>query len=192
VFWLKGYEATSMADLTKAMGIGSPSLYAAFGSKEALYVEAIRHYNENYEKLTWTRFFTAGSAREAVSFLLADSAAALTGCVVDVPRGCMVALSSVGGEGHKKLGNLVRAARAVALERLKARLNQAVAEGEIPSSVDVHALARFVQTVQSGMSILARDRADRAELEAVAEVAMQGWDARVLQRDRGSHHKRSG
>ena len=54
-----------------------------------------------------------------------------------------------------------------------------MAEGEIPSSVDLHALARFVQTVQAGMSILARDGAERAELEAVAEVAMLGWDARV-------------
>ena len=91
-----------------------------------------------------------------------DSAAALTGCVVDIPRGCMVALSSVGSEGHAELGELVRSARAVTLDRLKARLNQAVAEGEIPASADVHALARFVQTVQNGMSILARDGASRA------------------------------
>ncbi|MGE8942220.1 TetR/AcrR family transcriptional regulator [Leptospira interrogans] len=177
LFWLKGYEATSIADLTEAMGIGSPSLYAAFGSKEALYAEALRHYAEKYEGLVWAKFQSAETAREAVEFYLLDSAAALTGC--DIPHGCMVTLSSVGSEGHSELGELVRSERAVTLERLKARLSRGVAEGELPVSIDVHALARFVQTVQSGMSILARDGANRAELEAVAEVAMQGWDART-------------
>jgi AcrR family transcriptional regulator len=179
LFWSKGYEATSLADLTEAMGIGSTSLYAAFGSKEALYVEALRHYRESYEALVWARFFSAGTAREAVMSLLLDSAAALTGCPGDIPHGCMVTLSSVGSEGHSELGELVRSARAVTLDRLKARLGRAVAADEIPASVDVHALARFVQTVQNGMSILARDGASRAELEAVAQVAMLGWDART-------------
>lgn len=183
VFWLKGYQATSMSDLTQAMGIGAPSLYAAFGSKEALYAEALRHYGDSYEGLIWTKFFSAGTAREAVESFLMDSSASLTGTLCDIPRGCMVALSSVGSEGHSELGELVRSARAVALDRLKARLGQAVADGEIPASVDSHALARFVQTVQSGMSILARDGAGRAELEAVAQVAMLGWDARTLQKD---------
>ena len=111
--------------------------------------------------------------------LLMDSAAALTGCVADIPRGCMVTLSSVGSEGYVELGELVRAARTVTLDRLKLRLNQAISEGEIPVSTDVHALARFIQTVQNGMSILARDGATRSELEAVAELAMLGWDTRT-------------
>ncbi|MBR0646521.1 TetR/AcrR family transcriptional regulator [Roseomonas hellenica] len=179
LFWVKGYEATSIADLTEAMGIGAPSLYAAFGSKEALYVEALRHYRESNEGLVWAGFFAARTARDAVLSLLMDSAAALTGCVADNPLGCMVTLSSVGSEGHAELGALVRTARAVTLDRLETRLNRAIAEGEIPAATDVHGLARFVQTVQSGMSILARDGARRAELEAVAEVAMLGWDART-------------
>lgn len=176
LFWIKGFEATSIADLTQAMGIGAPSLYAAFGSKEALYAEALRHYRENNEALVWSGFFSAATAREAVRSLLMDSAAALTGCRADIPRGCMVALSSVGSEGHAELGDLVRRARAVTFDRLAARLNQAISDGEIPASTDVQALARFVQTVQNGMSILARDGASRAELEGVAEVAMLGWD----------------
>ncbi|WP_222371383.1 TetR/AcrR family transcriptional regulator [Rhizobium leguminosarum] len=179
LFWIKGFEATSIADLTEAMGIGSPSLYAAFGSKEALYAEALRHYRDNNEAFVWAGFFSAGTAREAAMSLLMDSAAALTGCVADIPRGCMVTLSSVGSEGHAELGELVRTARTVTLDRLKLRLNQAISEGEIPASTDVHALARFVQTVQNGMSILARDGATRGELEAVAELAMLGWDTRT-------------
>lgn len=180
VFWLKGYQATSMIDLTQAMGIGAPSLYAAFGSKEALYAEAIRLYGETYEGLVWTRFYSAATSREAVEFLLMDSAAMLTASLCDIPRGCMVALSSVASEGHSALGELVRSTRAGTLNRVKARLDRAVANGEISSSVDVHALARFVQTIQNGMSLLSRDGASRAELEAVARIAMAGWDARVL------------
>ncbi|TCL72080.1 TetR family transcriptional regulator [Rhizobium sp. BK251] len=183
LFWTKGYEATSIADLTEVMGIGAPSLYAAFGSKEKLYVEALHYYGDNYQAMVWGRFFSAGTAREAVESFLLDSAATLTGCVVDIPRGCMVTLSSVGSEGHSELGELVRIGRAAALDRLEARLGRAVAEGELPASIDIHALGRFVQTVQSGMSILARDGASRAELEAVADVAMLGWDARTGNRD---------
>jgi len=179
LFWEKGYEATSISDLTEALGIGAPSLYAAFGSKEALYTEALDHYCESNAGLVWGRFFSAGTAREAVQSFLMDSAAVLTGSVVDIPRGCMVTLSSVGSEGHSELGALVQKNRALTLERLMTRLGQAVADGEISRTTDLQALARFVQTVQSGMSILARDGASAAELTKVAELAMLGWDARL-------------
>lgn len=177
LFWVKGYEATSIAELTEAIGIGAPSLYAAFGSKEALYAEALGHYQQRYEALVWGGFRTAGTAREAVARLLLDSAAALTGSLVDIPNGCMVALAAVGGDGLSGLRDLVRSARGVTLERLEARLGEARERGEVPADADLHALARFVQTVQAGMSILARDGACRAELEGVARVAMEGWDA---------------
>lgn len=179
LFWQKGYEATSISDLTEALGIGSPSLYAAFGSKEALYTEALTHYARNFEALVWGQFASAKTARDAVHALLFDSATALTGCAGDNPRGCMVALSSVGSDGHEALGELLRSARAVTLDRLKARFSQAVEAGEIPADTDIHALARFVQTVQNGMSILARDNVGSDELRGVAEVAMLGWDART-------------
>lgn len=179
LFWLKGFEATSLTDLTKAMGIGSPSLYAAFGSKESLYAEAVRYYSDTYEGHFWDKFYSATTAREAIESLLIESAAALTGCIADTPRGCMMALSFVGSEGHSELGELLRSARADGFERLIKRFEQAIDEGEIPVSTDIHALARFVQTIQSGMSILARDGTSQAELESVAQVAMMGWDARI-------------
>jgi len=178
LFWRKGFEATSIADLTEAMGIAAPSLYAAFGSKEALYVEALRHYGENYDAMVWDRFRAAATAREAVRDYLLDSAAALTGSLGDNPLGCMVTLSSVGGDGQPELAQIMRSSRAVTLERLEARFARAMAEGELPATLDTHALARFVQTVQSGMSILARDGASRAELEETGRIAMLGWDAR--------------
>lgn len=178
-FWLKGYTATSIAELTDAMGISATSLYAAFGSKDALYAECLRHYEETYKSLVWDRFAEGVTARDSIESLLLDSAAALTGCMVDIPHGCMVALSSVGSEGHPELGELAKAARGVTLQRVKERLERAVAEGEIPADVDLHGLARYVQTVGYGMSVLARDGVTCEELERVARISMLGWDARI-------------
>ncbi|RVT95959.1 TetR/AcrR family transcriptional regulator [Rhodovarius crocodyli] len=172
LFWEKGYEATSISDLTEALGIGPTSLYAAFGSKEALYSEALEHYARTYDCFVWTRFRAAQTARDAIEAFLMDSAASFTGCAADMPRGCMVTLSSVGSEGHEALGRLIHDAREEGRARLERRLRQAVSEGELPEATDVTALARFYQTVQSGMSLLARDGAGRAELEQVARLAM--------------------
>lgn len=180
LFWCRGYAATSISDLTAAMGIGSPSLYAAFGSKEALYAEALRHYGEQYEAMAWSNFAAAKTAREAIEALLMDSAAALTGsCVRKDPLGCMVTLSMAGSEGHAELGALVRTARAQGLKRVEERLHHAVATAELSASVDVPALARFVLTVQNGMSLQARDGASREELEAVARLTMSGWNSQI-------------
>lgn len=178
LFWRKGYSATSICDLTTAMGIGSPSLYAAFGSKEALYIEALEHYARTHEAIAWGGFFAADTAREAVAAFLHDTAAGL----VETANGCMVTLSAVGAEGHAELGALVASARNATLLRLKDRIEQGQAAGEIGRSVDIHGLARFVQAVQNGMSLLARDGANLDELNAVADTAMLGWDARLNQR----------
>jgi AcrR family transcriptional regulator len=176
LFWRKGYAATSVADLTEAMGIGSPSLYAAFGSKAGLYAEALRHYGERYEALVWGNFRAASTAREAVAALLMDSAVTLTGsCGQNDPLGCMVTLSAVGSEGHAELGERVRVARALAVTRVEERLGLGVAAGELSADSDIPGLARLVMAVQNGMSILARDGASRAELEAAVRHAMRAW-----------------
>ncbi len=181
LFWLKGYDGTSIADLTEAIGIEAPSLYAAFGSKRDLYVAALRYYGEHYEGFVWDRFGAAPTARAAANAYLMDSAAALTGSLADAPRGCMIILSSVGGDAQPDLGRLVHAARAAVFDRLRTRFERAVREGDLPDSVDAAGLARFVQNAQSGMSILARDGAGREDLELVARVSMLGWDAFVGQ-----------
>jgi AcrR family transcriptional regulator len=176
LFWIKGYEATSIADLTETMGIGTKSLYAAFGSKDALYAEALKYHNTTYEGLVWTRFREASTARDAALAFLQDSAIAMTGGDCDLPRGCMATLATVGSEGHSELGELMRATRAGGFDILKARFEKAKSDGDLDPTADTTKLARFVQTVQSGMAIRARDGADRDELHAVAEIALSGWD----------------
>ncbi|WP_368517971.1 TetR/AcrR family transcriptional regulator [Rhizobium sp.] len=176
LFWIKGYEATSISDLTEAMGIGTKSLYAAFGSKDELYAEALKYYYTTYEGLVWTRFRKAPTAREAALVFLQDSAIAMTGGDSDLPHGCMATLATVGSEGHSELAELMRATRAGGFDILKARFDRARSDGDLEPTVDTTKLARFVQIVQSGMAIRARDGADRAELHAAAEFALSGWD----------------
>lgn len=180
LFWRKGFEATSIADLTAAMGIGAPSLYAAFGSKEALYTEALRHYECRYGDAAWRRFDAARTVRSAVEGLLMDSAEALTSGRSGASKGCMLVMSSIDRSEHPALCEAVRASRHAALDRLEARFARAMEAGEIPRGAKLRELARYVQTVQSGMSILARDGASRLELEAVAKMAMASWDATAL------------
>ena len=179
LFWIKGYEATSIADLTEALGIGVKSLYAAFGSKDELYAEALRRYSATYEHLVFGKFREAPTARDAALAYLLDSAAAMTGSDSGLPHGCMATLGTVGSDGHAELKTLMKTTRGGAFDVLAARLERAVVEGELPKTLDVAKLARFLQTVQSGMAIRARDGADRAELLAVAKLAMAGWENMV-------------
>ncbi|EQB31387.1 hypothetical protein M529_14660 [Sphingobium ummariense RL-3] len=181
LFWTRGYEATSIADLTDALGIGSTSLYAAFGSKDELYAEALALYCTSFEHLVFGKFRHCTTARAAAAAFLKDSAAAMTGSDCDLPHGCMATLAFVGSEGHAELDEILRSTRASGFDILKRRFDEAVADGDLSASVDTDKLSSFVQTVQSGMAIRARDGASRAELEAVAGMAMVGWDGFVEQ-----------
>ena len=175
IFWQKGYTATSMNDLYEAMGIKSPSLYAAFGSKEDLYEEVLLHYEQSVAPRFWGHMTSEPSPREAVWLWLERSADMLT--QTDMPHGCMVTLSAVGSEGNDRLGQLVRRMRAAGFSLLKTRLEQAQKQGDLPGSVDVEALTRLYVSIQQGMSIQARDGASREILLSIARSAMALWPA---------------
>jgi AcrR family transcriptional regulator len=174
LFWRKGFSATSISDLTDAMGIGSPSLYAAFGSKQELYAEALQRFGKEAAPLIWQPLDEAGSAREAIEGLLLAAAAEFP-ATSNKPAGCMVTLSAAGAEGCAELGDLVTRGRAEGMRRLEARLAQAVRDGELPPDTEVTATARFFQAVLQGMALQARDGAGRTELESVARRAMVAW-----------------
>ncbi|MGQ4274490.1 TetR/AcrR family transcriptional regulator [Terrihabitans sp. B22-R8] len=177
IFWRKGYAATSISDLTSALGIGATSLYAAFGCKEALYAEALQHYSSTYDSHVWGRSAKEPSARGAVEALLMDTAASLGVAAGEgVSVGCMVMLSAAGPEGNADLGICERAAREGLLTRVTERLARAP-QDELPPGIPVEALARFVVAVSGGLSIQARDGATQADLQAIVRAAMALWDA---------------
>lgn len=175
IFWQKGYTATSMNDLYEALGIKSPSLYAAFGSKEELYEEVLSHYEQSVAPVIWGHMSTEPSPRQAVWLWLERSADMLT--QTDMPHGCMVALSAVGSEGNDRLGEIVRRLRSGGINLLKARLLEAQQQGDLPASVDIEALTRLYISIQQGMSIQARDGASRETLLSIARAAMILWPA---------------
>ena len=173
VFWQKGYTATSMSDLYEAMGIKSPSLYAAFGSKEQLYEEVLDRYQHCIASMIWGAMDTQDSPKMAIAKWLERSAEMLTCC--DTPHGCMVTLSAVASEGNERLGERVRQLRSRGLALLNARFEQALAHGELPANTDIETLTRLYASIQQGMSIQARDGASRETLLRVARMAMSLW-----------------
>ncbi|TCW71228.1 TetR/AcrR family transcriptional regulator [Burkholderia sp. SRS-25] len=178
VFWRLGYEGASMADLTAAMGIASPSLYAAFGSKEALFRLALEHYSATEGREIWGGVEQAGSAHDAVRNYLMDTARVFTRR--SKPAGCLIVLSALHpAERSDTVRQTLIAMRERTVENLRARLRQGVATGEIAAQANLDAIARYYVTVQQGMSIQARDGASRRDLEAVAQAALAAWPALV-------------
>lgn len=174
LFWERGFEGTSMADLTSAMGIGSTSLYAAFGCKEELFREAVEHYVQSAGAEIWAAATAADTAYGAVEGYLMTTARAFTRG--DCPTGCLVVLSAlhVNGATESLRADLVDKREANTAE-FADLLSRGIDTGEIASTADVSAIARFYVTVQQGMSIQARDGADRATLEAIARSALAAW-----------------
>jgi AcrR family transcriptional regulator len=175
LFWANGYDGTSISDLTVAMGINPPSLYAAFGSKEALFQEAVAFYGTTERALVWKPFSDALTAREAIESLLYASARAFSRR--GKPRGCLVILGALhANQANKTICRQLQDYRAQNIAVIEDRLRQAVKVGELPEGLDCRAMATFYITVQQGMSILARDGASRDALLAVAQGAMAAWD----------------
>jgi AcrR family transcriptional regulator len=174
LFWRKGFEAASMHDLCDAMGVSSPSLYAAFGSKEALYLAAIEHYAETQGQPVWDRLAEGATARAGVENLLVGAAEILPKSR-SAPAGCMAVLGAVGDEWPPAIARVTKKLRLDMYGSLRARLDAAVANGELPAATDVDALSRFYLSVFQGMAIQAKDGATPAELRGAAKAAMAAW-----------------
>jgi AcrR family transcriptional regulator len=174
LFWRKGFAATSMTDLCDAMDVRSPSLYAAFGSKEALYLEAVAHYVDIQGHLVWDGLEQAATARAGVESLLRVATESLPKSRT-TPAGCMVTLAGISDEWPAPISRVAKKVRLEMLDRLRARLGAAVASGELPASTDVEGVSRFYLSVFQGMAIQARDGATQAELERIASAAMAAW-----------------
>ncbi|MBV8566676.1 MAG: TetR/AcrR family transcriptional regulator [Methylobacteriaceae bacterium] len=174
LFWRKGFAATSMNDLCDVMGISSPSLYAAFGSKEALYLEAVEHYVRTIGPPVWDKLAKGATARAGVEELLLAGTESLPKSRM-TPAGCMAMLAAVSDEWPTTIAEAVKKIRVDMRRMLRSRLRRAVDEGELPASTDIDRLSRLYLAIFQGMAIQARDGATRAELRGVAEAAMAAW-----------------
>ncbi|MFJ9949155.1 TetR/AcrR family transcriptional regulator [Kitasatospora sp. NPDC091207] len=172
LFWERGWEATSVADLTAAMGIRPPSLYAAFGDKRALFEEVVSRYQGGHGAYASRALAEEPTARAGIARMLREAAAQATD--PDHPWGCLLISSTVNCTSPE-VDQAVRAIRTANLRALESLIRADVAAGHEPAEADPAALAQFTATVLQGMSQRARDGAGRAELERVAADAMRVW-----------------
>ncbi|MFF0313053.1 TetR/AcrR family transcriptional regulator [Micromonospora sp. NPDC005252] len=175
VFWRQGYEGASMTDLTAAMGINKPSLYAAFGSKEELFRKAVARYAE--QDMEYARnAFAQPTAYEVVATLLRENVLAVTR--PDRPAGCLSIQGGTACSGENAaVAGFLASSRLAGELALADRFTRAVAEGDLPADADPAALARFVMSVTEGQAIHAAAGVAREDLRQTAEIALAGFAA---------------
>ena len=172
-FWRHGYETTSVADLTAAMGISTPSLYTAFGDKKQLFLEAMRLYAGDPEDMD-SRIDDAPSAYDAAQTLMTGAATAYTGEAT--PKGCLLASATASGSAASvDVQAAVADIRRAIESRLKIRIERDIEDGLLPVGTQSAALAGLAMAVTQGMSVLARDGATQASLLGIVEAALRIW-----------------
>ena len=173
VFWRHGYEGASLAELTKAMGINKPSMYAAFGNKHDLFCKVLDRYAEtatDYVK----EGLKAATAREAVERIMLGAADALSDA--RHPRGCLMVQGALAcGEESKVVQRELCGRRAAGEAAIRERLEHAKLAGDLPAGAEPAELASYVTTVLHGMSVQAAGGASREKLRGIAARAMLAW-----------------
>lgn len=173
VFWRKGYEGTSIADLTETMGITRPSLYAAFGNKEELFRKALDKYVDGprgYVKIALAQ----PTARAVVEKLLYGTADAVTDPTC--PSGCLAVQGALTcGDTSQSVKEELMARRSKSEENLRVRFLQAKADGDLPDDCDPVDLARYLSIILQGMAVQAAGGASRIDLHKVAGMVLKSW-----------------
>ncbi|HKT85785.1 MAG TPA: TetR/AcrR family transcriptional regulator [Novosphingobium sp.] len=176
VFWEQGYEGASMSELTEAMGITKPSLYACFGNKEALFKKALDLYER--EKLCYvSTALEAPTARGVAERLLNGALAAH--CGSHDPQGCLGVISTVACTPEAaSIRQEVIARRASSEAALVNRFERARAEGDLPDSVEPKALTHYLTTVMHGIAVKAQGGISREDLKGVVDTFLAVWPGR--------------
>jgi AcrR family transcriptional regulator len=173
VFWRNGYEGASLPALTKAMGINRPSLYAAFGNKEALFRKAVERYERGPASYAH-RALKQPTARKVVEALLKGVVALLTR--PQNPGGCLMVQGALAcGENADGVRQQLASLRAAGVAAIRRRFQRAIEEGDLPARADASALARFVATVTHGLAVQAASGASRKELLRVKDMFLRMW-----------------
>ena len=173
VFWRKGYEGASMADLTETMGITKPSLYSAFGNKEELFRKALDRYVDGpggYFQVALAK----PTARAVVEHLLYESADAVTD--PNHPPGCLAVQGALScGDAAESIKQELMSRRAKGEQDLRQRFERAIAEGDLPEGSDAADLAAYVSAILQGMAVQAAGGTTREQLRRIAEMALRTW-----------------
>jgi AcrR family transcriptional regulator len=173
VFWRKGYEATSLTDLTTAMDINKPSLYGAFGNKESLFRKAVDLYEREREP-AFRAALSEPDARVAIVRFLEATIATHTN--PDTPPGCLVVQGALpSGAAVEPIAQELVARRAAAQSAIRQRLERAEAEGQLPAGAEPADLARYLFTLIEGMAAQARDGATADDLRRMVTLALRVW-----------------
>ncbi len=180
VFWRHGYEGATIAQLTEAMGINPPSLYACFGNKEGLLKAALDRYTK-LRGVWMDEVVAAPTARDVAERMLMGIADKQTDPAN--PPGCLLVQGGIAcGSGSENVPFELAARRAQNEDQLRERFVRAKAEGDLKPSSDPAALARYVSAVSVGMGVMASSGSDREALRQVASVAVQAVEAQSADR----------
>jgi len=173
VFWRKGYEGTALSDLTAAMGINRPSIYATFGNKEALFRKALDRYSERMTNYMGEAL-KEPTARAVAERLMVGTADLLS-CPGN-PKGCLIVQGALAcGDEAQAIRKELIARRATGEEAVRERFARAAAEGDLPTGTDAADLARYVMAVMHGMAVQSAGGASRGELQGVIDLSMRAW-----------------
>ena len=172
VFWARGYEGATLAELTAAMGINRPSMYAAFGNKEQLFRKALDQYQTGPQSFL-AEALRKPTARAVVEAIFSGFVSLQRGKVKKA-RGCMIVSGALAcGEDAEPVRRELARLRQAAVTAIRNRFEQAVQEGDLPKGSDCPTLARYIITVLNGLAVQAVSGATDHELRLVSAVALQ-------------------
>lgn len=174
LFWAHGYDGTSMADLTRAMGISTSSLYAAFGDKRTLFEEAVLTYTRQYAAIYIAAALEEPTARAAAERILRESADAFT--EPDRRTGCLtVSAALAGGADTFDVRQTLVELQAANVRVLRDKITEDVAAGVLPPATDPDLLADYVHALWQGLSNLSNNGTARTVLHDIIGVALRAW-----------------
>lgn len=175
-FWRLGYEGASLSALTQAMGINSPSLYAAFGSKEELFREAVELYLATIGRETQEALDRPKTAKAGVEAMLRNNVRSYAR--PDRPSGCLVVLGDRNTlTEHAAIRDYLARLRRESETMVERRLQRGIAEGDLAAGIDAKSIAAFYATVVYGLTLQSRDGASLAAMNRIVDCAMAAWES---------------
>ncbi len=175
LFWQHGYEGTSVAMLAEAIGVNVPSLYAAFGNKESLFLRCIERYGELNGKM-YHESFKKKTAREVARSILEGEVELVTRR--GTPDGCLMVQGALATSPESEsIRKLMAGMRGMAEKWMVERFRHAIDDGDLPADADPTALACYLMSLNSGLAVQAKSGVGKKQLLKVVDIAMQNWPA---------------